>query len=333
MKISVLGAGAIGSLVAGYLYNKGQEAALIGRPEAVDAIREKGLQISGVRGDFNIKLDASSRLSAPVDLLILAVKTQDIEEALKDNLKFLNKAAVLNTQNGIQADFIVSKYIAPEKIVSSIVMFGSTYLEPGKVVHNFEGDWIIGRIFDCSLSMLDEIKAVTGKIFPTVITDNIKGMKYLKVFINANNCIPAILGVSMQEALSDISISRLAMGIWQEGLNIVNKSGISLVSLPEFPAERVTKLASMPLDEAAKVYSGFISSLSKEPLYGSILQSIKRGKPSEIDYINGEFVRLAKTNNTAAALNEKLIEMVHTVEKTGRFFSKEELLQETKGLI
>ena len=63
MKISVLGAGAIGSLVAGYLSDKGQETALVGRPEAVNAIREKGLQISGVRGDFNIKLDASCRLS------------------------------------------------------------------------------------------------------------------------------------------------------------------------------------------------------------------------------------------------------------------------------
>jgi 2-dehydropantoate 2-reductase len=75
-----------------------------------------------------------------------------------------------------------------------------------------------------------------------------------------------------------------------------------------------------------------MSNLSKEPLYGSILQSIKRGKPSEIDYINGEFVRLARENKLGAPLNEKLVQMVHQVEEKNKFFSKEELLNSTKGL-
>jgi 2-dehydropantoate 2-reductase len=63
------------------------------------------------------------------------------------------------------------------------------------------------------------------------------------------------------------------------------------------------------------------------------LQSIKRGRPSEIDYINGEFVSLAKENNLAVPLNEKLVELVHQVERTKRFFSKEELINNTKGLL
>ncbi|MFH0763066.1 MAG: ketopantoate reductase C-terminal domain-containing protein, partial [Candidatus Omnitrophota bacterium] len=82
-----------------------------------------------------------------------------------------------------------------------------------------------------------------------------------------------------------------------------------------------------PILEAAKIFSGIMLNLSKEPLYGSILQSIKRGRASEIDYINGEFVRMAEENNFKAPLNEKLVEMVHQVEKTGKFFSKEQLLK------
>jgi 2-dehydropantoate 2-reductase len=75
-----------------------------------------------------------------------------------------------------------------------------------------------------------------------------------------------------------------------------------------------------------------MTKLSNDPLYGSILQSIKRGKISEIDYINGEFISLAKENNLSAPLNTKLVELVHAVEKTNRFFTKEELLNFTKGL-
>ena len=92
-------------------------------------------------------------------------------------------------------------------------------------------------------------------------------------------------------------------------------------------------MAALPIDEAAKIYSGIMTNLSKVPLYGSILQSIKRGKPSEIDYINGEFVNLAKNNNFIASLNAKLVEMIHSVEKNNKFFSKEDLINNTKGLV
>jgi hypothetical protein len=72
---------------------------------------------------------------------------------------------------------------------------------------------------------------------------------------------------------------------------------------------------------------------SKEPLYGSILQSIKRNRPSEIDYINGEYVRVAKNKRLQAPLNERLVEMVRLVERTGKFFSKHHLIAETKKFI
>jgi 2-dehydropantoate 2-reductase len=136
----------------------------------------------------------------------------------------------------------------------------------------------------------------------------------------------------MQEAFSDLNISSISIGIWKEGLAIINKAVVKLESLPDFPVERLIKLTSLPTSDAAKIYSGIMTNLSQEPLYGSILQSIKRGKPSEIDYINGEFVSLAEENNIAALLNKKLVEMVHRVEETNQFLTKEELLKATKGL-
>jgi len=332
MKIAVIGAGAIGNLVAGYLKSKGEDVSLVGHSDAVKAIKANGLEISGVRGDFKIKIDASTKLNAQPDLVILATKTQDIEPALKDNLKFLKGATILTTQNGIRAEDIVARYVAKKNLISSIVMFGATYLELAKVVHNFEGTWILGEAFEKNDPGTIKISAILNKIFPTIVSEDIKAMKYLKIFVNANNCIPAILGLSMQEAFSDVNISRISVGIWKEGLEIVQRCGISLLSLPDFPLERLTKLVSLPTDEAAKIFSGIMTNLSKEPLYGSILQSIKRGRASEIDYINGEFVNLARTCNLAAPLNEKLVEMVHRVEKTHNFFSKEELLNNTKGL-
>jgi 2-dehydropantoate 2-reductase len=333
MKIAVIGAGAIGGLVAGYLKLQNEDVILLGRPEVVQAVRQKGLEISGARGNFSIPISATEKLDSPVDLAILATKTQDVGNALLDNLRFVQDAAVLTTQNGIRADDIATRYVPAENIVSSIVMFGATFLEPAKIVHNFEGKWIIGSPFAKDEGKLMGINRLLNKIFPTVVTDELKGMKYLKIFVNANNCIPAVLGLSMQEAFADPKVSEIAIAIWKEGYSLTTKLGINLVSLPDFLLERLTKIVTLPTEEAAGVFSGIMTSLSKEPLYGSILQSIKRGRPSEIDYINGEFIRMAKDLDTLAPLNATLVGMVHRVEKSGNFFTKQELLDNTKGFV
>ena len=334
MRIAVIGSGAIGCLVAGYLKQKGEDVSLVGRGSAVKAIKEKGLTITGVRGTFLLHPAISETLNYIPDLAILATKTQDIDSALKDSAHLLENSLLLTTQNGIQADNIASKYAPKDNIISSIVMFGATSIEPGRVLHNFEGSWILGSFFNPNPteSMLS-LSLVLNEAFPTIISEDIVGMKYLKVFVNANNCLPAIIGKSMQEVFSDLVISRISIAIWKEAFEIFDKLGLNLVSLPGFPVENITKLTSMPSDQAASVFSQLMSNLSREPLYGSILQSIMRGKLSEIDYINGEFVRIAEENKMQAPLNKVLVEMVHEVENSGRFLSKNELIQRTSGLI
>lgn len=334
MRIAVIGAGAIGNLVAGYLKQKGEEVFLVGRSDSVDAIKEHGIRISGVRGNFTVKVNISDSLIIKPDLAILACKTQDLEQVLKQGSSLLQDSLIVTVQNGVRADNIAARYLPQENLVSSIVMFGATYLEPGHVVHNFEGSWIIGKVSGAFADdKLLSLSLILNKVFPVAISEDILGMKYLKIFVNANNCLAAILGVSMQEAFQDLEVSRISIAIWKEGFDLFSRLGIKLASIPGFPVENLTKLTSMPAQEAAKIFSGIMTKLSSEPLYGSILQSIKRRRTSEIDYINGEFVNLARQHGLAAPLNNKLVEMVHQVETSKRFFTKEELINSTKSLL
>jgi len=334
MKIAIIGAGAIGCLVAGYLKEKGEAVTLVGRGATVKAINEHGINISGVRGIFSARVSIAETLNYIPDLAILTTKTQDIDTALADSAHLLRKALLLTTQNGLQADKLAAKYLPEESIISSIVMFGATNLESGKVVHNFEGSWIIGSIFNPHpTEALISLSLVLDKAFPTVISEEMPGMKYLKIFVNASNCLPAIIGKSMQEVFSDLDISRISIGIWKEGFEVIQKAGIDLVSLPGFPVENLTKLTSMPSESAARIFSGIMKNLSREPLYGSILQSILRGRVSEVDYINGEFVRLAEGQDMYAPLNKILVEMVHEVEKNKMFYRKDILMNRVKELI
>lgn len=320
MDIVIIGAGAIGSVVAGYLSKAGVNTTLIGRPDQVEAITQKGLKMQGVHGEETVKVKILPRLNRKYDLAIFTVKTQDIESALAENRKFLKGALILSSQNGVQADAYFEKEFPQQDIYSSIVMFGSTYVRPGEVTLNFEGDWIIGKPFEPVDERAREIVELLGKAFPTVISENIVGMKWLKLFVNFNNCIPAVIGKSMQETFADMDLCRLSILLLKEGVDCVQKTGINYVSLPQFPAERITGLLNMPIDQAAGIINKTLTALSQEPLYGSILQSIMRKRASEIDYINGEVVQLANKLKMDAPLNNKIVDMVHEVENKQSFF-------------
>lgn len=331
MKIAVLGCGAIGGLFLGYLAEKKQDVIGIIKDYQKGSFLKEGVIIEGVRGNFKIPVESSSILTGKVDLAILATKIDDLEVLIRENKRFIKDAYLLTTQNGLRAEYILSDYFPKENIISGIVMFGATFYSPNKVVHNFEGDLVLGGIFGVNPQGLDRVSDFLKDIFNVVVYPDVKGAKYLKVFVNLNNCLPAIIGASMQEAFSDLEISELAVQLNKEAYQVVKKSNISLTSLPNYPKERLEGLVSMPVKEARALFSKIMTSLSKEPLYGSILQSIQRGKKSEIDYINGEIVRLAKENNLETPLNEKVVNLVHKVESSNKFFSKEELLREVNG--
>ncbi|MBU1523990.1 MAG: ketopantoate reductase family protein [Candidatus Omnitrophica bacterium] len=327
-KVAVIGTGAIGSLALGYLKDKDESVCGVIRPYQVEPFIREGLIIEGVRGRKIIKdLSVATKLKQEVDLAIFSTKTFDLEEAIRNNLDYLKGAYVLSTQNGVTADHILEHYFDKEKIITGIVMFGATFYPPNRVVHNFEGELILGNIFGQNLDNFKPIEEILAKAFEVNLTENIKGKKYLKLFLNLSNCIPACLGKSMQEVFCDIEICIVAIRLIKEAYQIATKSGINLESLPTYPKERIEGFVKMDEEKAAVLFSKIMTSLSKEPLYGSILQSINRKKPSEIDFINGEIIRLAGVNNLEAALNTRIIELVHRVEETRKFFTREEFMQ------
>jgi 2-dehydropantoate 2-reductase len=320
MKTAVIGAGAIGSVVAAYLTKAGQDVTLIGRNDQVKTIKKNGLKVRGVRGEETIRIKALPRLDQEYDLVIMAIKTQDIDAAVNGNKKHFGNAAVLSSQNGVQADLYLKKYFEQERMFSSIVMFGATYIRPGEVTFNFEGEWILGKPFEPIDDKTREIGEFLRTAFAVTVTENIIGMKWLKLFVNFNNCIPAVIGKSMQETFTDMGLCRLSIMLLKEGVDIIQKAHVTVVSLPTFPVERVMGLVNMPIEQAAGIIHKTLTALSKEPLYGSILQSLMRKRASEIDYINGEIVRVAKQLNMTAPLNTRIVDLVHQVERTGKYF-------------
>ncbi len=231
-------------------------------------------------------------------------------------------------QNGVRSDRLLAQVIGKADIINSVVLFGATYLYPGEVFHNFEGEIIIGRASGKNDSQVTQVQGVLNKAFPTRASENIRGVQWLKLLLNLNNALPGITGEEMQKTFSIEGICRISIRLIKEAVAVIEKAKIELEPLPDFPVSRLKELLSLPLAESAHIYSRIMTSLSPTPLPGSILQSIRRDKSTEIDYLNGEVTSLGKRFKVPTPLNTKIVDLVHQVEKSKRFYSPQELIKE-----
>jgi 2-dehydropantoate 2-reductase len=327
-RFAVIGAGAVGSALGALLHRAGQNVVLIARLEHTAAIRQHGLRVDGDTGDFIAPVEATETLNFRPDLALLTVKTQDVVAAVKANQAFLNDVPVVTFQNGIRSDELVASILPREQILSAVVVMHVTYLLPGKVTVVYRGELILGRPFGPRDSKLEDIAHILNQAVPTRVTDNIQGAHWLKLLVNLNNALPAVTNFTMSQVYANSSLRNLAIGLMREGLRVIDRANIRLESLPEVSVGLTKLINWMPSGIAGRIAAAKVRRLTTVwPLWGSTLQSIQRGRPTEIDYLNGEIVELGKRHGEATPLNTKMVDLVHQVERTGQFFSVEEIHQ------
>ena len=325
-KIAIIGAGAVGCGLGFLLNRAGQEVTLIGRADQVEILRSDGLRVEGYAGEHQVKIPATERLDFIPDLVLLAVKTQDVAGALRENRTFLTGAPVVTMQNGVRSDDLVADLLPPDRVISAVVLLHANYLAPGSVTLMYEGGLIVGRPFGPRDSLLEQAADLLNRATPTRISDNIRGAHWLKLITNLNNALPALIDGTFHQVYADPFLASLAIRIMREGLNASRKAGIRLESLPDVSVGLTRLINFLPVKLAARVAAARVGRMKTPwPLLGSTLQSLRRKRATEIDYLNGEVVELGKKTGTPTPLNAKIVELVHQVEQTGTFFSADEV--------
>jgi 2-dehydropantoate 2-reductase len=319
-RIAVIGAGAIGSTIGALLSRAGQDVFLIGRPEQVAAICKDGLQLDGALGRFTVQVPVAEQLDFRPDLALLTVKTQDVVPAVQASLSFLTDVPLVTLQNGLRSDDLVAGILPPHQIVSAVVSIIATYLTPGTVTIISPGSLVIGHPFAAPEPLLPMVAEVLNHAIPTQVSSNIRGAHWLKLLVNVNNALPAITNFTVQEVYADPYLSRLVVRLLREGLAVVKGAGIKLESLPDVSVGLIRLLGRLPIKLAARLTAAKVRrTVSTLPVLGSTLQSLRRHRLTEIDYLNGEIVRLGTEVGVPTPLNAIVVEMVHRVEKQGRF--------------
>ncbi|MGQ0696856.1 MAG: ketopantoate reductase family protein [Panacagrimonas sp.] len=137
MRVCILGAGGLGSVVGGYLARTGVEVTLIARPAHVEAIRRDGLRINGRLGEFRIRENLTAvttpeEVEGHFDYLILLVKSKDTEGALAGAIGLRSRVdTVLSLQNDPQRAEKLRRWIDPSKVIGAVTIEGGTLVEPG----------------------------------------------------------------------------------------------------------------------------------------------------------------------------------------------------------
>ena len=321
-RIAIIGAGAIGSALGVLLGRAGHDVTLIGRAAQVDAIRREGLHVDGALGSFTMPLAAAETLEFRPELAFLTVKTQDALAAVQANAAFLEGVTLVTFQNGVRSDALLAGAFPPQQLISAVVNIHANFLTPGTVTLLYPGPLLIGRPYAANDAEVAEVAALLRDVVPTRISANIHGAHWLKLIVNLNNAFPALTGTTVHEIFADPALRQLAVRTMHEGVRVARRAGIRLESLPDTPAALIRLIDWLPLRLAAAVAAAKARRMeTRWPLMGSTLQSLQRKRPTEIDYLNGEVVRLGRELGVATPLNAALVEMVHRCERGARFWT------------
>lgn len=325
-KIAVVGARAVGSVLGGLLARIGEDVILIARKAHVEAINKNGLFIDGILGEFTINMKAAERLTFRPDLVLLTVKTQDVNEACHAIKPYVKGIPIITLQNGVRSDAIVASILGREHVISGIVCFNVRFVQPGKVSYGPEGMLLVGEPFCENKERVEEIRALFHKAIKTKVCNNIHGAHWTKLLTNVmGNSLDAMTGLSLGVCMKHSGLRKIGSLILKEALDVVEKAEIRLEALPEFPVFAFKAVIKSPLFIASGILGLMLGSKRYEDIMTSTLQSIRRGKPTEIDYLNGEVVELAKKIGVATPYNSKVVELVHEIEKTHKFYLPDDL--------
>ena len=313
MKYAVIGLGAVGGIVSSLLRKSGKNVTLIGKKNQVDVIKKNGLKIKGLNSPIILKdLQVSDNLSAAkdVNVVFICIKSQDTEDLAYCLKNVINaNTLIVSLQNGVRNSMGLGN-ITGCKILSGIVLFNSICEKPGEVTLTVEGGILLEKDEKYS-KIVSNVLNNSG--LKTIVVENVEGLLWSKLLLNLQIAVTALTGQTIRESIVNRDSRRMIIATINEGADVVEKSGIKLERLPEVDPIRIVKRLNK--------YNSFILGIGsrligvKENARNSMWQSLSRGKPTEIDYINGEIVNLARMNNLEAPINKKLVKLVKEVER------------------
>lgn len=331
LKIAVIGAGAIGGVTAAFMKKGGWDPILVCKhSDTLAQVNAPGLQVVGLKGNHTVPLNAVqtiSQLPAGLDIVFHATKANDCLAAAEELLPLLKPVSmVVSLQNGISEDALAD-ILGRDRVAGCVVGWGATHTSAGQLEVTSEGEFILGNIDHRPDDRLETIQPMLAAVQPTRISDNIMGELYSKLMINACiNSLGAITGVTLGELLAVRKIRSIFIALMQEALAVANAMGLRVEPSTGGKMDYYQFLAGRGMLKQVKRHLVIrIIGLKYRRIRSSSLQSLERGRPTEIDFLNGYICNRAAEHGVPVPVNRAVVDMVKAIEAGKRSFSMENM--------
>ncbi len=317
MRIAVIGAGALGGTFATLLAGAGHDVTVTARGGGLAAIRADGIHLSGGFGDAHARPRAMERLVETPELTLVCTKAQDAESAIADNAAVIDGSAVIVVQNGLDGVRTAARLLPRSDCFGALSIIAANYTEPGHVTVTTAAPTYLGRGDGPADAATRRWQAVLAGAVPTITIDNFVGAQWTKLVVNMLNALPAITGMSVQAVVDHAGLRRVMTASMREAVRVALVRGVHFGSLQALGHGRLRAFSWLPLWAGQLLPLMMRVRMGNVPNLGSTLQSLRRGQPTEIDFLNGAIVREAGVARMPAPVNALLTTLVHEVEASG----------------
>ncbi len=295
MKILVMGAGAVGAYFGARMRAAGEDVVLCARGENLRAIRERGLDITSIRGDMRIEVTATDtpRDFAPYDLILFCVKAYDTDAAAQAISGCLRPGgAILTLQNGVENESELAAIFGRDAVMGGNARVGVEMVAPGNILHLSTGQIDFGELDGRETERVKAIAEVFRRagILGQVSAD-ITSARWDKLIWNgALNTVATLTRRRVGEIIDD-----------PEGLELLRTMMREIVTVARAEGAHIS-------DDRIDAYITH-SHKNLRALKTSTQQDLERGKSLEYEALSGAVVRAASRHG----LKVPTVEIVYTL--------------------
>jgi 2-dehydropantoate 2-reductase len=320
-RIGIIGAGAIGSVVGGFLTKAGRDVTLIDQwPEHIEAIKTKGLRLSGTVGDQVVPVKAIhihelQAVREPFDAVFVAVKSYDTEWATAMALSCLKPdGVVVDFQNGIN-DERVAALAGKHRTLGCVITISAGMYEPGHAMRTDTASvgFKIGEHDGRDTPRARELVAIMNGVAGSQVTTNLFGERWSKLAINCMaNPLAGLTGLGSLQVRTDPKISAVGVHVGAEAIMVGRAVGYEVEPIYGIPTQRYVDayqgrgLAHLLEDiaEMARKRGG------GQP---SLLQDVLKRRRTEIDFLNGYVCDQGRKTGVKTPFNDAVVATIRAL--------------------
>jgi len=317
VRVGIFGAGSIGCYIGAWLIRAGVDVVLIGRERLRDEVAAHGMQVSDVDGQrfrlapSEVRIATDSAALADCDLVLITVKSADTEMAAAAlaRLPAHPTRRVISFQNGLRNADQLRLSLPGVTVIAGMVPWNVLWKAGARFHRGTSGELMIDAHVGDAQTAADLFNHAG---LDTLLRKNIGAVLRGKLLLNLNNPINALSGLPLRQQLANRGYRRILAALMREGLMVMRAARV----LPAKAARLAPRWVPWVLDLPDAIFMRVASSMLKiDPqARSSMWEDLQRGRVTEIDYINGEIVRLAATAGVDAPMNRALVELMHKIE-------------------